>query len=491
MLRSTLFSVIIPLLILVCCAGCTDSSDSDRKADNSVPAESAPVEAAPEQKRTDKKGTGKKSTEKNVVTETPPERPTVEKEIPPPSPRPRFVGRVVDENGSPLRARIALFRGGRPRVSDFLVADPLDLRKTPGASLIGATRIVETNANGEFEIDELELGEYTVVAAAPGRLALDRRGIVTNSGDTELSFQLSAGKAIRGKFWTYDPSLSAGSVIRVLPMRTVLPKWKGGRRGSSSAIQFGSSASTTSAVFEYSAPVKADGTFMVEGVPAGQYYVIAHGPGDVTGIYKYFDTEKPSDELVVGLRKRGPGRGKVVDSTGAPVANAKIVARVIDSSLRRAVTADTEGAFRLEGLNGAGAIVWTQVDGQPVGWYTRNPISEPFVIKLPEGCSVIGRVTLTNGEPVSGAQVAVTYTPISSREPKSEGRRVPASARRAQIVTDEEGRFVAKGIEVGSSLEWSIESGYRATSSTTVSGVATDGMDLGNLVVVERFGNGR
>jgi peptidyl-tRNA hydrolase len=52
----------------------------------------------------------------------------------------------------------------------------------------------------------------------------------------------------------------------------------------------------------------------------------------------------------VGQNPRGSLRGTVQDATGARVASAKIVAQVVDSSLRREATSEDRGEFRMDDL---------------------------------------------------------------------------------------------------------------------------------------------
>lgn len=136
---------------------------------------------------------------------------------------------------------------------------------------------------------------------------------------------------------------------------------------------------------------------------------------------------------VLEFRLRSGARdfdGRVVDTTGRPVADARVVARVPNAahalwtadgkaSFERApvfARSDSEGRFRLEGLGAESLSLRIEARGHAVHESTLVPHDgrfEPADVVLTGDARVHGVVTFRNGEPAAFARVTAEIEPAS------------------------------------------------------------------------------
>jgi protocatechuate 3,4-dioxygenase beta subunit len=195
--------------------------------------------------------------------------------------RPRYgaiVGQVVDkESGSPLeRAFVQIQRKGESESVNSSFAPRM------------WNRYAITDENGRFNVDWLYEGEYLVAVYANGGFTYYEQGIVaeqatpvlvTGGERTEISISLTLEKRGSGSisglvangmtdliFEPFSPLPYNIAVVIARPAITIL-SWP------------------ESARF-YSAIVNPDGTYQLQGLPAGEYYVMSFAPWSIA---KYYD----------------------------------------------------------------------------------------------------------------------------------------------------------------------------------------------------------
>ncbi len=167
--------------------------------------------------------------------------------------------------------------------------------------------------------------------------------------------------------------------------------------------------------------------------------------------YWNFVRERPDGSVIVTVVEGGALRGTVVDGTDRPLA--AVVGgtwSVGDRSgaVNSVATDPTTGAFTLEAVPAGRAMLTVRVAGRGE-WSVKTPVPapEPFVIRVPSGGTVVGRVTDGAGAPVADVELLVTSGP----------RR--ASADRADVVTGRgkarpTGRSASSGCSPAACRRW-------------------------------------
>ena len=307
----------------------------------------------------------------------------------------RVVGRVVDA------------KTREPLAGATVVLQPISPAAQPGLSRLD----VRTDGEGVFGVDALP-GRYQVIVNQPGFVGsnlgtslLNRsiRGRMVNLGDIRLT---RAG-AIEGRLFDANGSPMPRVVISVVPPGLNV------RRRNDVGIPVGSSVQTNEL-----------GTFRVDGVPAGKYYVVAQPQPrspfsrpavvDATFVNTYYPgSYNPSAarlvEVVAGNTTNGiefrlveaptvTVSGSVVDKKpGGPVPGPRITFLLEGDRLARAVTttAQADGTFTVALPDGK-----YRVDAsRPIVTQTANSRSVRYV----QGSRSI--TVKVEGRPVSGLKV--------------------------------------------------------------------------------------
>lgn len=332
---------------------------------------------------------------------------------------------------------------GRP-VPEVLITAATEGRR--GARRV-PPRYARSAKDGRFRLtvlspDTLYTLEAVKTGFAPGREEL----LPLEEGQTRegLRLVLRRGLTAVGRVLDEEQQPVAGAQVRLAPLpeggegiSQLSARWRGAREAR---------------------PVTSDeeGRFVVEDLAPGRFdlHVQAEGlaPALVPGV-EIPDGEGPVDLGEVELEAGLSLEGRVVDSSGDPVAGVRVAAtqmsvvRAAAGSARRAVPEAYTGAagrFRVVGLR-AGEPAQLTVERE--GYATRRlpwvaiPPPEPLEIVLEPGSTVAGLVVGGDGEPVAGARVTAE---AADAGPGS----APASWRQS-AVTDEEGRFEITDIAGG------------------------------------------
>ncbi|HEY0788113.1 MAG TPA: carboxypeptidase regulatory-like domain-containing protein, partial [Thermoanaerobaculia bacterium] len=287
-----------------------------------------------------------------------------------------------------------------------------------GAASKGAT----TDANGNFRIEGLAPGRYTFFVRATGASETLRDVDIATSGPIRIT--LKAGATIAGRVTGLQPSELSSANVNV---------------SSSSGFA--------------NAPVRADGTFRVDGAPAGAVRVVATtgaGMGSrrqsttktvevAAGAEAYVDLEFASGNRITGRVTRG----------GVPVDGASVTFNTPAGGNSAAVRTNTRGEYAIEGLeDGAYTVVVMDIRTMAShrAEYTVRGAGT-FDIQMATG-AVRGRVI------DRATQEGIANVSISLDTDQQIGVRFP------QMQSDASGAFRLEGVAPGSYRLRATRSGY-------------------------------
>jgi protocatechuate 3,4-dioxygenase beta subunit len=171
----------------------------------------------------------------------------------------------------------------------------------------------------------------------------------------------------------------------------------------------------------------------------------------------------------VGQDHAAPLTGRVIDlDTGRGVGGAAVIAVPASGGAPRTVTADREGAFRLEGLEGR-----HRLDAAATGyasarlvatWTKRSLENEPgsdALLELQRAAIVRGRVVDPSGRGLPGARIRATM--LTRRTGGGVTVATLPAARGLAAVADENGQFELDGVAPLGKTHFSVEhEGYRS-----------------------------
>lgn len=265
-----------------------------------------------------------------------------------------------------------------------------------------------TNADGEFVLDALSPGQYTLAVRAVGyRPGHESR---VKSGASGLLIQLPPQATITGR--VLDPS---GKPV---------PEYKVRLR------QTYENNSATSAVGQELAFTNEDGSFLIDSVQPNTYRVQATAPGYAPSYSEEFrvGSGMPVKGVIVHLKRGGAVVGTVVDKNGKPIAKPRVSSHdntwantIFDQALgdqfptnatSRKITGLANGRFKLGGLKGETYQLRVNAPG-----YCELILQDVFVqdgqdtdlemVTLMKGGTLSGQVLDASGVPVPGAKVNV------------------------------------------------------------------------------------
>lgn len=191
-----------------------------------------------------------------------------------------------------------------------------------------------------------------------------------------------------------------------------------------------------------------DGRFSVRVEGLGAYSVLAKPAPPLcrVSVVAMVRREQADPSVVIVLVEGGSLRGKVVDAEDRPLA--AVVGGSWTSSERAGVILGTTtdpatGEFALAGVPTGRAALTVRIAGRGE-WAVRTPVPapEPFVIRVPSGGVVVGRVTDGAGAPVADVELLVASGP---REAPPSG----ASSSRARGRSAADGSFRIAGLLPG------------------------------------------
>lgn len=308
------------------------------------------------------------------------------------------------------------------------------------AGEVGSRGTALTVAGGEFVIEDLGEGVYTLRPEAEGYQATPVQRIEVGTTDVEIVMAEQGG--VSGRVVDAETGKPLSSFI--CRVRTHHPR----------NVAWGSQ------VAERSFQNRRDGTFTIQGVSEGEFVVEAVARGYASSFSEAFRVEQgiQTGDVLVRVTKGGTLRGRVVDSyTGEPIVGAVVSTNdnnYVDSEImalfanmsssatsKEEAKTDDKGEFELELLTPATyqlriekpdytAIVQNDVnvaDGVP---------TELGTFSLMRGATVTGRVVGPDGEPIPGANVVMHHA--------DPGLMMSYSAR-----TDAQGRYRLKNARPG------------------------------------------
>lgn len=341
--------------------------------------------------------------------------------------------------------------------------------RQPGVGPRGAT----TDERGNFRIDGLVPGQYSLSAAGDGFLP-NRRGAQVAVGETDVEgvqISLDTGVAIRGRI---EPAGPADVRIELVPDES------GMLFADLEMLTAGGGATRAGD----------EGRFVLEPIRPGHYTLAAR---TATGGRAQLEVDVPEDglaDVVLRVEDGASVAGKVVDTHGEPVARAMVALQPhregVSTSMivnGRNLVGDasptaSDGTFRLTGLDaGTFAVSVTDEFGDPlvlgdgggpmqIGLDDGEQATLDLLVEATDGV-IRGQVVDAQGVPAPDSWVTVNAqpAPMAPPEPPEPGksrrvmRQVVAvadvgdgsggSSGRPPVLTDGEGRFEVGGLRDG------------------------------------------
>ena len=289
------------------------------------------------------------------------------------------IGRVVDEQGRPLR--------GQVRVEEV---DALGL--SASMSDLVAT---ESKDDGTFALGPLPIGGLGIAASSPRHATrriharVGAPGRTADLGDVTLE----AGLRIEGRVRDRE---GRGLPDATLTARSEAP---GGRP-------------------PVEAKVDAEGAFVLAGLEAGPHRVTAVAPGHARTTMR---AEAGGEPLEIALEAGGAVAGRVVDARGRPAPDGSVSAKPRDRSpfderSHEAKAEPADGSFRLDGLAPGAYDLEARASGHAPALRANVGIvagrtTEVGILTLSQGGVVRGSVVDGEGQGIPGASVYVETDP--------------------------------------------------------------------------------
>ena len=355
-------------------------------------------------------------------------------------------GRLIDTEGKPVAgAELSLLRG-EDSVAGFLPQEGSARFKTVSGPA------------GEIRFEHVEAGLFLMQGRRRGFAPVTLDGIEVPAGAREVDLggiRLEAGAVLAG--WVTDRRGRplAGAEVWLEPDDGHIAMMLG-------AFEAG--------------PVRAgpDGRFQIEDLPVRvRFSVQVQHPGYASRTV--FGVEAPpSEPLRIELQTERILTGRVVDSQGKPVAEARVtrlgemapalaadVIFVGASASGPAFLTDAMGRFRVGDLEPGVLGLRVQADGYRIKTLEGIEIPEdreapPLEIVLERGAVLHGRVLTAKGAPVAGTRVLV----VSTQAPWSGF---------GSSITDEEGRYRLEGLGTGAhDVQFFVAHGRPMSASKTI-----------------------
>lgn len=394
-----------------------------------------------------------------------------------------IAGRVVDASSAPVtHARVFARRTAESSHESVVLSAPeIDFEFDGG----GASS-VSVGPDGEFRIEGLEAGDYTITVHA--------EGFTTYQGDSlsvgesvelkGLDVQLDRGLSITGR--VVDP---AGRAVPGATVTASVPGFFGARTQATSDVEGAFRISgLTEPVYGLTAKSPALGTTSIADVPTGSDVELRfRARASLIGTVSSATTGLPIEEFDVSVDP--------VRSSPAEL-DFDVMALLRETTPQR--FKDPSGAFRLAGLEpGAHSLVIRAKSFAPSEQeiVLREGEELSLELLLERGGAVTGRVVNADGEPIVGATVrlreekktsrVVTAISISfgSTDGSSGTSHHIATNRDESVRTDPTGHFVLDGLEPGSS-RFVIDHGqYLALTTEAVDVVRDHTHDLRTLTL--------
>ncbi len=314
-----------------------------------------------------------------------------------------ITGRVFAKDRTPIKgARVTAFKDlGRKDGTDFdWLMDLLEPKR-----LEKPLAMDETDANGSYQLSNLEQGIECVVRAAADGYAPGSRNFVA-AGTPNVDFYLETGGRLMGEVVATNGAPIGGAVIEAYQ-----------RTGTTSDIREAVGNAMRGAVDAVTAG--GDGRFEFAALGQGAFTLVAAAPAHQEAMT---DVElKLGQEATVSITLEDGLvlAGTVVGPNGSAVPNARVSVRpqtsvsggsnAINREVDKEAATDGGGRFAFDTLS-AGQCTVTVSHGELAAAQLRD-IEVPqdnLEIALGEGASIEGTVTDDQGNPLAGVRVSVT-----------------------------------------------------------------------------------
>ena len=326
-----------------------------------------------------------------------------------------------------------------------------------------------TDERGEVELASVRPGRYRLTAHCDGYLELDDEELVVGDAD------------VTGRVWTVRPGGTVRGVVRTA----------GGEPAADLVVSAERLDAEDDGRSWDSEPTRADGSFVLRGLPPGEY-TVRPWSGDARG------TEQPVTVTVaIGgeatallvLAATGTVTGVVVDTSGAPVGGADVLATddgyaarggrtrsgedgrfvIRDVALGpHRVTASRGASGALPAVDGAGAEAAVRVEV-----LAGKVVDTRLVVERRDGV-ITGRVGDGRGQPVADAWVTASREPDDASWPARAMwlDRWSYTAVERPVLTDPAGAFAVRELAPG---RYTVRAFRRGGGEATAEHVATGG----------------
>ena len=326
--------------------------------------------------------------------------------------RAALAGRVQDARGGPVvAATVRLWAGRGGRVGDDLSA------------VEAVPQTTTTGPDGTFRFDAASDTDNRLRVEAPGLATVERD--VRRAGGLARPVTLSLGRVLRGTVTGPDGRTPAGGAVIRYEGRTST-RWH---------------------------EVRSDGTFLIEGVPAGAGGEIV-ADGGARGRAVVPVTAGATEPVRVILASTATLTGRVVDAdTGRPIPGVRLVARAEDGDAFLA-RSGRDGRYALAGLPPRSYRLRVDDEGY-VPWSRQVAVApgqgESQDVPLVRGARLTGRVVDEAGTPVENATVQVVGA--GGNRLRALVRRMRAGGPVETVRTARDGTFEANRLRPGGSQQ--------------------------------------
>lgn len=291
-----------------------------------------------------------------------------------------------------------------------------------------------TDAHGQAQLSLPVAGVYQVEVACVGHRAVDPQQTVELSGRADeqqtLRIEVERGVSVRGRVVAESDGTPIADAVVAL-----------------SSVHASSPAATTT--------TDPEGRFELTGLDAGDYVALASAPG-------WFPLETPvaislpsDDAITIPLRSGGTLIGRVIETDGTAVLDARVLVRRHSQNgrFRGETIVDGEGRFELElppgeyGVDVIGSAGQSLVDPalehavHATVTITADQRTEIELVVTDQDGRITGHVVRSDGEPIASAFVCA--------EPSTPPRGAVVRPRCAAQTTDVDGSFELRNLQAG------------------------------------------
>jgi hypothetical protein len=159
----------------------------------------------------------------------------------------------------------------------------------------------------------------------------------------------------------------------------------------------------------------------------------------------------PESASSSSARPTGAISGRVINSGGEPLAGAIVYVSTFGTNSGRRATVDTDGNFKVDGLDALAYFVWASAPG-----FVSDPVITPNDARRYYHVGDSVNLTLTKGGVISGSVTSSTNTPVVNttvrafRVRDENGQPVQSVAQPRDRVTDDRGYYRIYGLPSGS-----------------------------------------